>query len=237
VLKSYGAVALSLLLIACGAPQSRVSPPPAGIAPVSPPGGPGAVYHIDSARSELRILVYRAGPFAPLGHNHVIVNRALSGWVSYAGEASKAGFSLNVPAAGFIIDDAAARREEGADFAEDISDDAKAGTLRNMLSGALLDAAQFPSITVQSSKVAGTRGTLEATVLISVAGHESTLVVPFSADITAQRLTASGAINLRQSALGLAPFSVLMGGLRVQDEMQVKFKFVAVAAQNPRDRS
>ena len=36
---------------------------------------PGRVYRIDERQSELRILVYRAGPLARLGHNHVMVNR------------------------------------------------------------------------------------------------------------------------------------------------------------------
>ena len=57
---------------------------------------------------------------AALGHDHVIVNRALGGWVSSAVRVTTASFSLTVPAAGFVVDDAAARREEGPQFAEEI---------------------------------------------------------------------------------------------------------------------
>ena len=230
MIKSYGAVILALLLVACGAPSSRPSMPRGSTSPANPPGTSGVSYRIDAAQSELRILVYRAGPLASLGHNHVIVNRALGGWVRYAGVATAASFSLNVPAAGFVVDDARLRREEGADFAEDIPDDAKSGTLSNMLSAAVLDAAQFPAVTVRSVAVRATDAALEATLAVNVAGHESTLVVPFSVDGSARRLTASGALIMRQSALGLTPFSVLLGALRVQDEMRVKFKFVAVAS-------
>jgi polyisoprenoid-binding protein YceI len=229
VIKSCGAFILALLLAACGAPSSRQSTPHGSTSP-APPATPGVSYRIDAAQSELRILVYRAGPLASLGHNHVIVNRALGGWVKYAGAATAASFSLNIPAAGFVVDDARVRREEGADFAEDIADDAKSGTLSNMLSAAVLDAAQFPVVTVRSVAVRGTDDALEATLAVNVAGHESTLVVPFSVDGSTRRLTASGALTMRQSALGLTPFSVLMGALRVQDEMRVKFKFVAVAS-------
>jgi len=229
VFKGFGAAALALLLVACGAPQFRQSTPRAAVAPANPPALPGGLYRIDAAQSELRILVYRAGPMALLGHNHVVVNRALGGWARYAGVASAASFSVNVPAADFVVDDARVRREEGADFAEDIADDAKSGTLRNMLSAAVLDAAQHPAIMVRSVAVRGTDAAFESTLAVTVAGHESTLVVPFMLDVSAGRLTASGAFTLRQSAVGLVPFSALMGALRVQDEMLVKFKFVAVS--------
>ncbi len=66
-----------------------------------------------------------------------------------------------------------------------------------------------------------------------MAGHESTLAVPFTVDIAPGRLSAGGTFTVRQSALGLAPFSVLLGALRVQDEMRVKFEFVAAANQAP----
>jgi hypothetical protein len=228
VYKSWGAVLLCSLLAACGAPKSRPLPPPHGtLAPAPPPGAP--VYRVDPEQSELKLLIYRAGPMAALGHNHVIVNRALGGRVVYAGSAADAEISLTVPTAGFVIDDERARGEEGADFAEAVPQEAKAGTLHNMLSAALLDAGEFPEITLNSLSISGTGSALEARFSVSVAGHESTLVVPFNAEVAPERLTAGGAITLRQSALGLAPFSALLGALRVQDEMRVKFRVVARA--------
>ena len=66
-----------------------------------------------------------------LGHNHVIVNRTLGGWVRYAGTVPEASFALTVPDVGFVIDDDGARREEGADFASVYShpDDDAFGTI------------------------------------------------------------------------------------------------------------
>ncbi len=170
---------------------------------------------------------------AGLGHDHVIVNRTLGGWVRFGAAAAAASLSLTVPAAGFVVDDAAARRDEGPQFAEQISDEAKAGTLRNMLGPAVLDAARFPAISVRSIAVTEARGMLEARLAVNVAGHDSTLVVPFELERAAGRLTARGALTLRQSELGLIPFSVFLGALRVQDEMNVKFNLVAVPDQEP----
>jgi len=154
VFKSFSTCALVVLLAACGALKGRHAGPQLPHEPAGPVDRqfPGKLYRVDESRSELRILVYKGGPLARLGHNHVMVNRALRGEVKLADSGS--GFSLNVPAAGFLVDDAQARREEGADFGSEVSDDAKSGTLRNMLSAAVLDADEFPAITIRSIAVA-----------------------------------------------------------------------------------
>jgi polyisoprenoid-binding protein YceI len=228
VLKFYGAAGLGLLLCACGAPKPR-EVKPAPLAPPAPPAVSGAHYRIDPAQSELKVLVYRAGIMASLGHNHVIVNRALFGWVTVAGPPSAAAFALTVPAADFVVDDAEARSAEGADFSEAVPTDAKAGTAHNMLGAAVLDAADHPAVTVRSLTVAETRGGLEATVAIEAAGHESQLTVPFTLDRSSGRLSATGALTVRQTALGLTPLSIFLGALRVEDAIGLKFKLVATS--------
>jgi hypothetical protein len=254
VSKNLGIGALALVLAACGAFQARHAGPKGPEASVRPidQGSAGANYRIDETESELRILVYRAGPLARLGHNHVMVNRRLRGAVNLAGTPGTAGtegasaFWLSVPAAAFSVDDAQARGEEGADFAAAVPDDARSGTLQNMLSAAVLDAAEFPEITLRSVAVAspqgaegtgaaGAAGAAEATrtmvvsVAVGVAGHESTIDVPFTLQMESGRLSATGTVELRQSALGLTPYSLMLGALQVQDQMTVKFKIVAQA--------
>ena len=54
-------------------------------------------------------------------------------------------------------------------------------------------------------------------------------VVPFVVEVSSDRISASGSVVLRQSDLGLTPISVMLGALQVQDEITVKFKFVAAA--------
>jgi hypothetical protein len=233
VFKRRGWMGAVLLLAACGTPKVQPVHGPAA-ALIAPAPGAG-VFRIDAAQSELRLLVYRAGAMARLGHNHVIVNRSLEGWVKYSGGAATAAFALRVPVTDFVIDDAAMRGEEGADFAAVVPDDARAGTRHNMLGDALLDAEHFPAITVNSVSVqpggaaAPGGAPWSATLAVSVAGHASTLVVPFALDAAAGRLTGSGSVQVRQSALGLTPFSVMLGALQVQDELTIKFKLVAAA--------
>lgn len=246
--KRFGLLLFCALLASCGAPPQRESgkrPQGAAVANPQPPAGV-TVYRIDPRQSELRLLVYRAGPMAQLGHNHVIVNRALGGWVGLADTVAASSFWLQLPAAKFVVDDATARREEGADFAAEVGADDKSGTQRNMMSTALLDAAQFPQITVQSLSIGAlahqgaTAGAAASaapapaaawvvTLTIQVAGHASKISAPFALDRGGGRLTATGTVALRQSALGLTPFSVMLGALQVQDELRIEFKIVAAA--------
>jgi polyisoprenoid-binding protein YceI len=230
VLKSVCVAALALLLAGCGVPRPRQTSPPPPPAQATQPHAPGTtVYRIDPSQSELRILVHRAGAMAAFGHNHVIVNRMLSGQIEFAGSPAASSFSIAIPAAGFVVDETDLRRQEGPDFPGDIPEDAKQGTLHNMLSGALLNAAQYPAVTVRSTSINDSRDALTVTLAISVAGHESTLVAPFTLETSAGRLSAAGTLEVRQSALGLAPFSVMMGALQVQDVMRLKFRITALA--------
>jgi hypothetical protein len=233
VFKRFSTCVLVVLLAACGALKGRHAGPQQPHVSAGPVDQqfPGKLYRVDESRSELRILVYKGGPLARLGHNHVMVNRALRGEVKLADSGS--GFSLDVPAAGFLVDDAQARREEGADFGSEVSDDAKSGTLRNMLSSAVLDADEFPAITLRSIAVASPNGAtgsgaMIATVAIEVAGHDSTIDVPFTVQSDSNQLAATGSFDVRQSQLGLTPYSLMLGALQVQDGMTIKFKIVAV---------
>jgi YceI-like domain len=254
VFKSLTVAALALTLAACGALKARHAAPPNPQESASRPALPlpGTVYRIDETQSELRVLVYRAGPLARLGHNHVMVNRAIRGTVNLADDVSASVFSLNIPVAAFVVDDAQARREEGADFTAEVPDDAKSGTLHNMLSAAVLDADEFPAIIIAGAAASRTEGasrapapratpdavtpsavarsavTLVASVAISVAGHQSTIDVPFTLQKDGDRLSATGSMELRQSVLGLIPYSLMLGALQVQDAMTIKFKIVAV---------
>jgi len=227
VFKCIAVSTVVLTLAACAAHQGRPAGQPVPEASPWPAvlRVPGKTYGINQEQSELRVLVYRAGALARLGHNHVMVNRSLHGAAKVAGSAS--GFWMTVPARSFVVDDLQARREEGADFAADVPDDAKAGTLEHMLSAAVLDAGEFPDIAVSGIAGPADGRPMTATVTVRIAGHESSVVAPFTLDVGSGRLTAAGSLELRQSALGLTPYSLMLGALQVQDALTVKFKIVA----------
>jgi predicted small lipoprotein YifL len=233
VFKIVAIVILGLSLAGCGALKGRHAAPPSPAAAPSLELAPaGRPYQVDENRSELRILVYRAGPLARFGHNHVMINRQVHGAVNLA-EKGAAAFWLRVPVADFSVDEPQARREEGQDFAAEVPDDARSGTLHNMLSAAVLDAAEYPDISINGIAAAGPPDSgaapRVAALTIGVAGHESKIEVPFVLESASGQLSASGSFELRQTALGLTPYSLMLGALQVQDAMTVKFRLVATA--------
>jgi len=138
-----------------------------------------------------------------------------------------------------------------------VSEQAKAGTRRNMLGPALLDAEHHTEIVLRAVRLepavggtAAARGTatmadgaapastpsdsVRAWVESTVRGQVRTFAVPVRYHLTDGELHAAGEFPLKQSELGLTPFSALLGALQVQDEMQVSFKVIAhAAAVNP----
>lgn len=215
-----------LALVAACAPGGRAPPPGERVAAAATAAG-GARYRIDPTRSEVRILVYRAGPLARLGHNHVLVARGLAGEVWLPADPAAARFALSFPVAAFAVDEPAARREEGAEFASEPSADDIAGTRRNLEGPAVLDAAHYPAIRLDGVAARGASG-LVARAHVVIRDRPSELEVPVEFSATPGELVVQGGVTVEQRALGLEPFSVALGALRVRDDLAVRFRLVAV---------
>lgn len=215
-----------------------------GVAPTAPgsvqaTGHEGQPYDVDSRESLLTILAFRGGALAKAGHNHVIASHDLTGTFYVPGDALRCNFELHMPVGSLAIDEADLRAREGPEFPKDVPDSAKEGTRRNMLSEALLNGSEFPEITLTAQRLtAGTPGSMgaiggsvQAEVRMTVRGQAHTITVPVSYTLADGMLVASGDLPIKQSDLGLTPFSAMLGALQVQDEMRVRFRIVARQAQ------
>jgi len=222
-------LALALALSACPAPRRPA--PPEGPPPSMPAPAqtfPGAVaYRIVPEQSLVRILALRGGKLASAGHNHVIASHDLGGTVWLHEEPGHSGFQIAMPVAQLAVDEQELRKDEGPEFAREVPQSAREGTLRNLLGAELLQADQFPLITLTSVQVTGTFEQLQARTRVEIRGQAHEIDVPVSVERAGNRLTATGEFAVRQSELGLAPFTVMLGALQVQDELKVKFRIVA----------
>src|SRR5881396_408728 len=77
-------------------------------------------YRVDPQASEMRLLIYRDGPLARFGHNHVVVGR-VHGEIRAGDAAAASGFRLEIPVDSFAVDPPAARAEEGDEFAAHVT--------------------------------------------------------------------------------------------------------------------
>jgi polyisoprenoid-binding protein YceI len=194
--------------------------------------GNAQIYALDGGQSNLDILVYRAGSLASLGHNHVVSSTGLSGNVYLTESIATSVFELSFPVAELRVDDHAARAKYGADFASAVDADSIAGTQTNMRSESQLDATHWPRIVIRSRynrQLEGNSWLLGMTV--TVRGNSFDVEVP--AEIVRQdnALGVTGEFSIRQTDLGLQPFSVMLGALQVRDELDIRIQLSALHSQ------
>ena len=233
---------VAVCLTGCsGLVQAPPQTPVAGAIPAPGPGVPpgeiqknarlGRPYDVSSSDSLLRILAFRGGALAKAGHNHVIASHDISGTFYVPDDVLRSTFELHIPVAQLTIDEPGLRTQEGADFPTEVPESAKEGTRKNMLSDALLSGAQYPELTLVSQQIepGSLASSVRANVLVTVRGQTHTVAVPVSYSLAGGELVASGDLTIKQTDLGLKPFSAMLGALQVQDELRVKFRIVAHA--------
>ena len=224
------ALLAALLGVSC-APLRDSEPSPA-----APPGAPvesddrfavppgAAEWRLDLAHSLVQIRVYRAGRLAHLGHNHLVAARHIEGRLHRFVDRWFA--DLAFPVDRLTVDEPALRQAAGADFAASLSPAAVAGTRANLLGPRVLDAARFPSVRVRAVMDAKAAA---ADLWLVVRGRTFAATIPVRLDERADRLVATGWLQLRHADLGLEPFSALGGALRVAETLEIEFRLSAYA--------
>jgi hypothetical protein len=230
-----------ILSISAAALLASCAPVPVGLpVPISPtvtsPAPPAqsiAYYRLDPERSSLTVFVYRGGLIESLGHNHVVEARGLQGFVRRAEPLAASYLEFAFRPGDMVVDDPAARAAAGGDFTSVPSASAIAGTRKNMLGVALLDAVDFPVILVRSRAVTPAEGGATLLLDVQVKDHVGTLAVPVVLAERDGELEASGKVEVSQQALGLNRLMVLGGVIEVRDALRVEFRAVAVKTKAP----
>lgn len=184
-------------------------------------------YSISPNQSEIRILVYKGGPLAKFGHNHVMLAKQVTGDIYETSSLHDSAFILSFPVEKIEIDPPDARAQEGKEFDTRPSPEAIDGTRKNMLGPEVLDAEHYPDITIRSAGFYGPDKNTRAKIQITMHGVTRELSTPVSIEQYGSTLTADGKMIIRTSDFGIKPFSVLGGGLQVQDEVKIRFHIVA----------
>lgn len=215
---------LLLLLAGCA-----VQPEKTGIEIPFDPRARGEPSHrVDPANSRAVIYVYRGGAMANLGHNHIVLAQDISGELWMSDEPADAAFHLILPVESFIVDPPELRARAGSDFESQPSAADIEGTRRNMLGEKMLNAARYPVIEIWSERIRRTGDTLgdglSADLIVAARGALNRVTVPVSIkDVREDALTASGKFSLKQTDIGVIPFSILMGAIAVRDEMEIEY--------------
>jgi polyisoprenoid-binding protein YceI len=212
---------LLVLATACRAPPPARGP---GGAPARPAGA--TEYRLDAAGSQLWLYLHPAGPMIKLGHSHVISTHALQGAVWIPAQLEHSACEFELPVAAFEVDDPQERSAAGGEFAEPLDEEARAGTREHMLGDRQLDAAHYPLLTLRCQQVSVLPDGLLLQLVLTVRDHDARLAVPVHWQRDGCTLQASGEFTFRQTDLGIEPFSLLLGVLRVEDEIRARFQLL-----------
>ena len=215
---------IALVLAACAAPQRGQAPPaaPPPVVESPPPAEPAPGQESWTVvSSQLAIRVYRDGPMQKLGHDHIITSGALTGRIALGEPLTETSFELSLPLESLVVDDEASRQSAGGIFATPVPQKDREATRTNMLGPKVLDAATQSAIRLSSESITGDASQFEARVRVSLAGHESVVSAPFSVTVEGDKLKAQADLRLTHADLGLLPFTVALGALRVREDFEV----------------
>lgn len=182
-------------------------------------GHPG--YRLDAAGSSLDIVVRREGPLARFGHDHVVSAPALEGFLllDETGAGSRADLRFRLD--DLAIDTAEAREKYRLETVPD--EKAIDGTRSNLMEH-VVDARQWPFVTVRFDDFSAQQDYYSAMVTVTINGSRSGSRQPFRLQASDETVRVEGSLILRQTDLGLEPFSALGGGLRVADPLEIHFR-------------
>ena len=213
-------IVLSIVIGGC-ALAPRV-PPPAAPAAAGRPAGPFEAWDVTASRLEVR--VYREGPMANVGHNHVITSDALKGTIELRKPRTSSGFRFELPLDSLKVDESKTRAAAGEGFEKPVPDKDRDATRKNMLGDSLLDAAKQPMITLTADALEGGPENFKATVRVGLRGEERVVAVPVAVTFEGEQAHVRAHFTLHHADLGLKPFNVALGALRVKDEFLVDIR-------------
>ena len=190
-----------------------------------------SAYQVDAERSDIRLLIHRVGALSWLGHSHVISVGQLDGTIYVHPDLEQSRFELVIPVQGLVVDNPPLRHEEGDEFSTELSEDDIAGTRRNMLGKRVLNAKQYPIVKLTGTGPRGDRSKFVLELSIELLGGIVELQVPTTLRLDGDVLEATGTFRLSHSDLGMRPFTVMLGALRVAEEIDFKYRVRAQRTQ------
>ncbi len=190
-----------------------------------------SAYQVDAERSDIRLLIHRVGALSWLGHSHVISVGQLDGTIYVHPDLEQSRFELVIPVQGLVVDNPLLRHEEGDEFSTELSEHDIARTRSNMLGKRVLNAKQYPIVKLTGTGPRGDRSKFVLELSIELLGGIVELQVPTTLRLDGDVLEATGTFRLSHSDLGMRPFTVMLGALRVAEEIDFKYRVRAQRTQ------
>jgi hypothetical protein len=179
---------------------------------------------LDAKATQIDIVVRRDGPLARFGHDHVVTVVDPEGLLleDATGIARRA--DLRFRPERLDVDSPAARERHQLDTTPDAAD--IEGTRENLMNH-VLDSTRWPWATLELTEFEWQQDHYSAMVTVGLNGSSYSSRQPFRFREEGERAIVDGFLLLRQTDLGIEPFSALGGGLRVADPLEIHFHIEA----------
>ena len=166
---------------------------------------------LDAASGELQVITGTAGPAAKMGHRLTLAMRSWQATVQWTGK-NPAAVELTVAVDSLQV-------LGGGGGVTPLTAPEKAVARSNALKS--LDAKKFPRIRFTSEQISTTADGYRLEGRLEIHGTSR----PQTVDVTAHddRTRLSAEVAVRQSDFGVKPYSLMMGALKVADEVTVRF--------------
>jgi polyisoprenoid-binding protein YceI len=176
---------------------------------------------VTPAGSEVRIQVGRSGVFGFAAHNHEVIAPALSGTIRFDQQViEQAAVELTFDATALTV----------TPTGEPPDDVPKVQA--TMLSDKVLDVARYRTITFRSRRITvesrnGDQMRLRVAGDLTLHGVTRPIEGPVSLSLSADQLTGTGMLVIKQTAFDIKPVSVGLGTVKVKDEVTINYTFAA----------
>src|SRR5262245_43148098 len=179
-----------------------------------------AEYKVVPAESRMMVHVGTAGVFKLFGHDHNIQAKGLSGSVEWdAAAPEKSRFVLEIDSSSFVLTD------------KDLSEDDRKQIQSDMEAKAL-DLPKNPKIVFQSSAVhaeksEGSARRLKISGTLNLRGVSKPVEIPVTLEVSENRLTAKGEMELNGTIWGVPQISAGGGSVKTKEELKLTYEIVA----------
>lgn len=187
------------------------------------------VWSIDSAASQITIVVGKAGLFRFAGHSHEVVADSVSGEVLLNPEAPESSSSSSSSSVSLEIDATSLRVTGEGEPADDVPE-----VQRVMLSDQVLDVAQFPTITFVSREVTVDKAdenewelTIEGDLTLHGVERPQRIEVEVGVEPGGDGFLAQGEFKIKQTDFGMKPPGGAGGLVKAKDELEISFSLQA----------
>jgi polyisoprenoid-binding protein YceI len=185
-------------------------------------------YRLDEARSEVVVLVFRAGVASALAHDHVVRATRLAGTLEVEREVGALTAEVTVDARSLAVDEPEQRAKHGLAGALSAAD--RGEVRQTMLGPSQLDVDRHPELRFGAAQLDRADGGLRLAGDLGIRGTTRRVSLPLRVEERGDELHASGTLRFRQSAFGIEPYSAMLGAVRNRDEVELRFAVVAVPA-------